>query len=165
MIMCQSNPRKQYPNPHTQPLDLVWTWPTISQVLALPHSSCLPAWFGSLFSWQHSLSTQPSRYVLHTLCLQGMCCTHCLQGAFLLLSQVWEFLRPGAPLVTDITFIILTIVYNLMAHTVVVSSIVTFNFFPVPAAVLSVEQVSRYPQSSLSETSVCPVCPVCLSFQ
>ena len=100
--------------------------------------------------------TVSPRYVLHALCLQG---------AFLLLSQVWEFLRPGAPLVTDITFIILTIVYNLMAHTVVVSSIVTFNFFPVPAAVLSVEQVSRYPQSSLSETSVCPVCPVCLSFQ
>ena len=92
--------------------------------------------------------TVSPRYVLHALCLQGMCCTHCLQGAFLLLSQVWEFLRPGAPLVTDITFIILTIVYNLMAHTVVVSSIVTFNFFPVPAAVLSVEQVSRYPQSS-----------------
>ena len=83
--------------------------------------------------------TVSPRYVLHALCLQG---------AFLLLSQVWEFLRPGAPLVTDITFIILTIVYNLMAHTVVVSSIVTFNFFPVPAAVLSVEQVSRCPQSS-----------------
>ena len=81
---------------------------------------------------------------------------------FLFMPQVWEFLRPRAPLITDVTFIILTVVYNLTAHTVVVSSIVTFNFFPVPSAVLSVEQVSPCPLSS--HQSVClEHLPICLS--
>lgn len=57
--------------------------------------------------------------------------------------QVWQYLRPKAPSLIDITFIVLTIVYNLTAHSIVVSSIVTFNLFPVPAVVLSIEQVGH----------------------
>ena len=58
----------------------------------------------------------------------------------------------------DISCIVLMVVYNVVAHAAVVSAIVNFNLPPVPALVLSVEQVRGQPPS-LTSVNCCWCCP------
>ena len=57
--------------------------------------------------------------------------------------------------VADVFCIILMVVYNIVAHAAVVSSIVNFNLPPVPALVLSVEQVRGQLPSLASVNCYC----------
>ena len=56
--------------------------------------------------------------------------------------QVWTICHPIFGFAADTTFIALFIFYNVFAHVAVVTTIVNFNLPPVPALVLSIEQVS-----------------------
>lgn len=58
--------------------------------------------------------------------------------------------------VADVSCIVLMVVYNIVAHAAVVSAIVNFNLPPVPALVLSVEQVSGQLPSLASVIIVFP---------
>ena len=55
--------------------------------------------------------------------------------------QLWEALHPRLHTCIDILFIVVLILYNMAGNVVVVLAIVSFNLPPVPALVLSVEQV------------------------
>lgn len=63
--------------------------------------------------------------------------------------KLWEVARTRLGRVADVVCIILMIVYNLVAHAAVVTAIVNFNLPPVPALVLSVEQL-RFTMKSYS---------------
>ena len=54
---------------------------------------------------------------------------------------MWEVARTRLGRVADVLCILLMVVYNFVAHAAVVTAIVNFNLPPVPALVLSVEQV------------------------
>lgn len=56
--------------------------------------------------------------------------------------QVWSRARSALGWTADVVFLILFICYNIAAHVVVVTTIVKFDLFPVPALVLSIEEVS-----------------------
>ena len=61
--------------------------------------------------------------------------------SFNLYTQMWEVARTRLGRVADVFCIFLMVVYNFVAHAAVVTAIVNFNLPPVPALVLSVEQV------------------------
>lgn len=62
---------------------------------------------------------------------------------FLFISlQVWARAHFTFGLAADVIFLLLFICYNIAGHVVVVSTIVHFDLFPVPALVLSIEEVS-----------------------
>ena len=54
---------------------------------------------------------------------------------------MWEVARTRLGRLADVGCIILMVLYNFVAHAAVVTAIVNFNLPPVPALVLSVEQV------------------------
>lgn len=56
---------------------------------------------------------------------------------------MWEVAHTSLGHIADLFCIFLMIVYNIVAHAAVVTAIVNFNLPPVPALVLSVEQVQR----------------------
>ena len=56
---------------------------------------------------------------------------------------MWEVARTSLGHVADVFCIFLMVVYNIVAHAAVVTAIVNFNLPPVPALVLSIEQVQR----------------------
>lgn len=57
------------------------------------------------------------------------------------LLQLWGALHLSLGLGADVVFLVLFVLYNVAAHAVVVSTIVNFDLPPVPALVLSVEEV------------------------
>lgn len=68
---------------------------------------------------------------------------------------MWQVARIRLGRLADVGCIVLMVLYNLVAHAAVVTAIVNFNLPPVPALVLSVEQVrvhgayNRFDVSSL----------------
>lgn len=67
---------------------------------------------------------------------------------------MWEVSRIRLGRLADVSCIVLMVLYNVVAHAAVVSAIVTFNLPPVPALVLSVEQV-RGQLPSLASVNCC----------
>lgn len=55
--------------------------------------------------------------------------------------QVWSVAHVSFGLTADILFLILFICYNVAGHVVVVTTIVNFDLYPVPALILSIEEV------------------------
>lgn len=54
---------------------------------------------------------------------------------------MWQWLLPWGGLVVNVVFILIIILYNIIANAVVISSITQFDLPPVGSVVLSIEQV------------------------
>ena len=57
---------------------------------------------------------------------------------------MWSAAHASLGLAADILFLGLFLCYNIVGHIIVVTTIVNFDLYPVPALVLSIEEVSLF---------------------